>query len=489
VFAPDQAGRVWYGEGEGDIGEISAGGGVSETVAPGPVQGVTTGPDGATWFTYIDIANTRDAVGRLAPDGTVSTYPLPTVPGVGGNVGELVAAADGFLYARLVNEPYAVRISTTGSMTYLDLPGRSDDIIRGPDGAAWFSAWQNVDGEVIKGTIGRLGGSGVTEQHTYLADSFDAPEAFRGRPDKLAVGADGRIWFTTSALGSSGTYIGAMTRVGRFTFYKVAGVRENSYAIASGPNGNVWQLAGQVREIDTSGKVVAEHPLPQSALLNAGFGGLATGPDGRVWFNDGRDLYAMSTRGDVTTVHPPAGSPVVCWPSPRGAKHSGWVTAGGPLSVEGRALDRITSVSVGGVAADFRAVSPVQIDLTVPATLAPGRTTLEGTDGTTSTTLPGGVTVAGQPTITGLSPSCGSTAGGDRIVIHGTDLASATSATVDGQPAVVDEDPGQEPTETSVAITTPMHLAPGIVDVGVTTIGGTSEIVPADRFTYSPACT
>src|SRR4051812_1893866 len=81
VFPRDQAGHLRYGEAEGDIGEITAGGGVSETGAlPGIVQGVTTGPDGATWFTYTSLTGARSNVGRVAPDGTVTTYPVPALP-------------------------------------------------------------------------------------------------------------------------------------------------------------------------------------------------------------------------------------------------------------------------------------------------------------------------------------------------------------------------------------------------------------------------
>ena len=40
-----------------------------------------------------------------------------------------------------------------------------------------------------------------------------------------------------------------------------------------------------------------------------------------------------------------------------------------------------------------------------------------------------------------------------------------------------------------MVIVTPQHAVPNTVDVRVTTVGGTSAIVPADKFTYSPACT
>jgi streptogramin lyase len=486
VFPRDQAGHVFFGESEGDIGEISASGGISESwLAPASVGGVTTGPDGATWVAYISRTAPYANVRRIATDGTVTTFPVPPLPN--GSTFEwpedLVAAADGFLYARIVNEPYALRISTTGAMTYLKLPGTSRGIIRGPDGAPWFSASQLANEAVLKGIIGRLGSSGVTSQHSYVAETYGVPSSSTGFPSQLAVGADGRFWFTLQDTTKPDTYIGAMTPGGQFSFFKVASGRDDPMAITLGPDRDIWLLGSQMREVDTSGRVVAQHPQPASFTPVSGDVGLTTGSDGRVWFNDASYLYAMSPAGATTTAYPPTDAPVLCAPT------GPYVVAGGPLSVSGRALDRLTSVTVGGTPAAFRAVSPIQIDLTIPAALPPGDTTLDATDGTTTSTLPGGLDIEGEPTITGLSRTCGTTAGGDDVFITGTELDATTSVTVGGKPATIESTREPNPTETTVRIVTPPHLAPATVDVRVTTIAGTSDVVPADRFKYSPACT
>jgi hypothetical protein len=82
------------------------------------------------------------------------------------------------------------------------------------------------------------------------------------------------------------------------------------------------------------------------------------------------------------------------------------------------------------------------------------------------------------PTVTGINPPSGSTAGGTQITITGTNLTGATAVTIGGSPAtgvtVVNS--------TTVTATTPPGS--GVVDVTVTTPGGTSATSSADHFTY-----
>ena len=91
-------------------------------------------------------------------------------------------------------------------------------------------------------------------------------------------------------------------------------------------------------------------------------------------------------------------------------------------------------------------------------------------------------TLLSPPTITGLNPTSGSEAGGTSVAITGTNFTGAT---------VVDF--GTECrhlTSTWSSTTTIMVDSPagtGIVDVTVTTPGGTTPTSPADQFTYTAA--
>lgn len=92
-----------------------------------------------------------------------------------------------------------------------------------------------------------------------------------------------------------------------------------------------------------------------------------------------------------------------------------------------------------------------------------------------------GYAYTGSPTVTGVSPNFGSTAGGTTVTITGTGFCNnllvvnfgATPST--GLPNVI--------SDTQVQAVSPAHAA-GTVDVTVTTGGGTSPISAADHFTY-----
>jgi hypothetical protein len=83
------------------------------------------------------------------------------------------------------------------------------------------------------------------------------------------------------------------------------------------------------------------------------------------------------------------------------------------------------------------------------------------------------------PSVTGISPSTGSTHGGTSVTISGSSLANATSVLFGTQPAT-----NVTATENSITATAPAE-APGPVDVTVTTAAGTSAATTADRFTYT----
>src|SRR5262249_19960430 len=87
------------------------------------------------------------------------------------------------------------------------------------------------------------------------------------------------------------------------------------------------------------------------------------------------------------------------------------------------------------------------------------------------------------PTVTGVSPNAGPTAGGTSVTITGSNFTGATAVSFGGTAASF-----SVVSATSITATSPAHAA-GAVDVTVTTPNGTSATSAADRFTYttSPA--
>jgi hypothetical protein len=88
-------------------------------------------------------------------------------------------------------------------------------------------------------------------------------------------------------------------------------------------------------------------------------------------------------------------------------------------------------------------------------------------------------TVAGAPTATGITPNSGPSSGGTKVTITGTNFTGATEVAF-GFTAAISV---QVVSAFTVTATSPASSA-GLVNVTVTTSGGTSATNPADDFTY-----
>ena len=85
-----------------------------------------------------------------------------------------------------------------------------------------------------------------------------------------------------------------------------------------------------------------------------------------------------------------------------------------------------------------------------------------------------------QPVVTGVSPSCGSAAGGGTVNINGRFFTEAYSVTFGGTKATS----FTVTSDTSITAKAPAGPASTAVDIQVSTPGGSSNIVAADRCTY-----
>ena len=84
------------------------------------------------------------------------------------------------------------------------------------------------------------------------------------------------------------------------------------------------------------------------------------------------------------------------------------------------------------------------------------------------------------PTVTGVSPSSGPTAGGTSVTITGTDFTGAGAVSFGATAGLV----VHVNSATQITATTPADGA-GTVDVTVTTGGGTSGTSGVDHFTFT----
>ncbi len=132
-----------------------------------------------------------------------------------------------------------------------------------------------------------------------------------------------------------------------------------------------------------------------------------------------------------------------------------------------------TDVSVGSDGTTLTCKSPeagddLEVDVVV---------TTKG--GSSKTSAASKYTYVRAPAVTELSKTSGPVAGGQQVVLTGTNLAGATAVTFGIAPAALA--PGG--TATSLTCTTPAGQA-GTVDVKVTTDGGTSATSDATEYTY-----
>jgi len=188
-------------------------------------------------------------------------------------------------------------------------------------------------------------------------------------------------------------------------------------------------------------------------------------------------LYAPTT-GDFTDYY--VAPPTVTSVSPS----QGPTTGGTSVTITGTYFITTTlvqSVHFGADAAPFSVNSNGTITATSPTESAGTvNTTVTTTDGTSPISSADQFTYVAPPppSVTGLSPSSGTTSGGTSVTISGTNFAGATAVHF-GTASVSF---GVDSSDTITA-SSPAHAA-GAATVTVTTANGTSRISSADQFTY-----
>ncbi|MBV7274500.1 cell wall-binding repeat-containing protein [Clostridium sp. PL3] len=162
---------------------------------------------------------------------------------------------------------------------------------------------------------------------------------------------------------------------------------------------------------------------------------------------------------------------------------SGSTSGGTTVIITGGGFTGATAVKFGNTPATaFHVDSDTQITATAPAGSAGWVdvtvTTQYGTSALVDYDGYDYIPVA-TPTVTAVSPSNGSTAGGTTVTITGTGFTGATAVNFGGTAAtnftVV--------SDTEITATAPAGSA-GAVDITVTTAGGTSSTSSADQYTY-----
>ena len=213
--------------------------------------------------------------------------------------------------------------------------------------------------------------------------------------------------------------------------------------------------------------LVVESPTEIKVTAPAGTGTVAvtvTTPGGTATCSGGGFTYVAAPT--VTEVIPDEGP-----------------TAGGnTVTIKGTNLTGAAEVKFGAnPGTDLVQVSPTEIEVTAPAGAAGTVDVIVTTPGGPSAnTAADDYTYVLAPALTSVSPTEGSTGGGNTVTIEGTNLGSATEVKF-GTTAV--SSPFVANSATKIEVKAPSHAA-GTVDVRVVTAGGESANTGADDYTY-----
>jgi virginiamycin B lyase len=168
---------------------------------------------------------------------------------------------------------------------------RPQRIAVGPDGALWFT-------NSIRASIGRFDPVSTSTRH-YSDPRFKAPYG-------VVSGPDGALWFTdqTDSAGAHGS-IGRVTTSGTFSRFSDPSI-EHPNDIVIGPDDALWFTNRSANEV---GRVALDGTIshfPYTAATTGAFG-LASGPDGALWIATGGPVLRMTTGGVVTRTVPVSG--------------------------------------------------------------------------------------------------------------------------------------------------------------------------------------
>jgi len=268
-----------------------------------------------------------------------------------------------------------------------------------------------------------------------------------------------------------------VSQADRFTYVAPAGPQVTGVSPTSGAGGDTVTITGSGFtgatdvgfDITSAAGMTVDSDTQITAISPAGTGTVditVTTPAGTSPVSQADQFtYTAATGPQVTGISPTSGS-----------------SAGGDtIIITGSGFTGATGVSFDGTPASaftvdsdtqITAISPAGTGIAVDITVTtPAGTSPPSRAGVFTYITPG-------PLVTGISPTMGSSAGGDTVVITGSGFTGATGVGFDVTSAAdmtVDSD---------TQITAISPAGTGTVDITVTTPDGTSPASSADQFTY-----
>lgn len=196
---------------------------------------VVAGPDGSVWFVDRgDALGGSAAIGRVAPDGTITEF--------------------------------------TSSNSGLPAGALPVSIARGPDGNIWFAEESKK--------IARMTPDGSSTTEFGEADGLNPG----GNPHTITAGADGNLWFADN--GTTGAIGRINPATGNIVEFPAPGT--NRRAVTLGPDGNIWfyvvgQAAQNFPQAASLGRIKPDGTITKFPEGSGLIRSMAAGPDGSLW--------------------------------------------------------------------------------------------------------------------------------------------------------------------------------------------------------------
>lgn len=354
AIAAGADGNLWFTEDASKIGRITPQGVVTEYPIPTQqalVDAIALGPDGNMWFTE----SRTDKLARVNPQGQITEFDLPSGAGPEG----LVTGPDHNLWIVESGSNNIARFNVgTHALTEYPIPTQNSEaeyIAVGPDGNLYFTEadffnYQNQEQAII----GRISTSGSMLE-------IPIPGTSRDEPWDIVAGPDGNMWFTEQFSGEivsmvpptnvAGTQEKGTSSMVRVSAHQPAPIAEVSlpetYDVgplfsARGSDGNLYtveQFKNALAKVGPGG-AVSEITAPAGSV-----GTLATGSDGNVWYCDNNNgLNRLNTTTNVVTNFPTPSS---------GDCHDLVASADGSLWWDNPGAGNIGKMTTSGVATEF----------------------------------------------------------------------------------------------------------------------------------------
>lgn len=225
-----------------------------------------------------------------------------------------VVGADGEIWAvedspELPSPPPGVdRIAPDGTVSHFSVPSGErgeQTVVRGlaigPEGALWAAV----------GEVSPIGGYPFETSYggEIVRIASDGSEAAFQVPDEIeprgiALGPDGNLWFTGVRGFSSGEhhytpgfgYIGRVTPAGAISTYPTPSPHSGPSGIAAGPEGSLWFEGSGVTTIGIGGEF-GRHIALRSPAVGSG---IAFGSEGDAWLGTFRGVLRLTRAGQQT---------------------------------------------------------------------------------------------------------------------------------------------------------------------------------------------